>query len=259
MKSPNNRRNSSNSGGNLASRNNSFKSFDQAAGATKGLRRFGQSIKRVVREVKEAEASVGESRTVLVSQNTKYSHAIKLLNECCLQTLTTLVTLHNKYLRSKEVTNIFNRYALMREMIKEAVRMESQWWALIEVPPQNRAESTQAYVLRVCSVIERVRVPISDEAFQESDAEKEARIERVNEMTSKQVHEDNEVLSNTTFKLLKKYQGIRSIVKTLANDYGESKFYPMFPRYNILKDMIKDVTHHPDYMEHQHESRVKPD
>ena len=35
-------------------------------------------------------------------------------------------------------------------------------------------------MLRVCSVIERVRVPISDEAFQESDAEKEARIERVN-------------------------------------------------------------------------------
>ena len=38
----------------------------------------------------------------------------------------------------------------------------------------------------------------------------------LSEMTSKQVHEDNEVLSNTTFKLLKKYQGIRSIVKTLA-------------------------------------------
>ena len=38
-------------------------------------------------------------------------------------------------------------------------------------------------------------------------------------------------------------------------EYCDSKIYPMFPRYNILKDMIKDVTHHPDYMEHRHESR----
>ena len=32
--------------------------------------------------------------------------------------LSTLVTLHNKYLRSKDVKNILERYALMREMIK---------------------------------------------------------------------------------------------------------------------------------------------
>ena len=42
---------------------------------------------------------------------------------------------------------------------------------------------------------------------------------------------------------------------TLQQEYCDSKIYPMFPRYNILKDMIKDVTHHPDYMEHRHESR----
>ena len=43
------------------------------------------------------------------------------------------------------------------------------------------------------------------------------------------------------------------------NQYSDSKLYPMFPRYNLLKDMIKEVTHHPDYMEHRHESRVQPD
>ena len=32
--------------------------------------------------------------------------------------LSTLVTLHNNYLRSKEVKNILERYSLMREMIK---------------------------------------------------------------------------------------------------------------------------------------------
>lgn len=32
-----------------------------------------------------------------------------------------------------------------------------------------------------------------------------------------------------------------------------SKIFPMFPRYTILKDMIKDIMHDPDYMEVCHE------
>ena len=34
-------------------------------------------------------------------------------------------------------------------------------------------------------------------------------------MTSKQVADDNEVMSNTMYKLLKKYSAVRSIIKTL--------------------------------------------
>ena len=36
------------------------------------------------------------------------------------------------------------------------------------------------------------------------------------EMTSKQLYEENEVLCNSTYKLLKKYQAVRTIIKTLA-------------------------------------------
>ena len=39
------------------------------------------------------------------------------------------------------------------------------------------------------------------------------------EMTSKELSEDNETLTNTTYKLLKKYQSIRTIIKTLAVSY----------------------------------------
>ena len=35
-------------------------------------------------------------------------------------------------------------------------------------------------------------------------------------MTSKQLYEENEVLTNSTYKLLKKYQAVRTIIKTLA-------------------------------------------
>ena len=39
------------------------------------------------------------------------------------------------------------------------------------------------------------------------------------EMTSKELSEENETLTNTTYKLLKKYQSIRTIIKTLAVSY----------------------------------------
>lgn len=37
------------------------------------------------------------------------------------------------------------------------------------------------------------------------------------------------------------------------SEYVSSKMYPMFPRYTMLKDMIKDIMHDPDYMEVCHE------
>lgn len=37
------------------------------------------------------------------------------------------------------------------------------------------------------------------------------------------------------------------------SEYGNSKIYPIFPRYSMLKDMIKDIMHDPDYMEVCHE------
>merc|ERR1711974_348334 len=96
--------------------------------------------------------------------------------------LSTLVTLHNKYMRSKDVKNMLERYALMREMIKEAVKIESTWWALMEIPLQNRAENFASYVLRVCNTIETVRIPLTSEAnsFRESKKEKDNRVEKVN-------------------------------------------------------------------------------
>ena len=61
---------------------------------------------------------VGESRTTLVEQNERLNQAFRILTESYQLALATLVTLHNKYLRSKEVKNILHRYTQMREMIK---------------------------------------------------------------------------------------------------------------------------------------------
>ena len=44
--------------------------------------------------------------------------------------LSTLVTLHNNYLRSKEVKNILERYSLMREMIKVSLIKQTEQHAI---------------------------------------------------------------------------------------------------------------------------------
>jgi hypothetical protein len=57
----------------------------------------------------------------------------------------------------------------------------------MEIPKQNRAELFSAYVLRVCSAIDNVRIPTTGDtaAFKETDAEKDERHERVNGNTAK--------------------------------------------------------------------------
>jgi len=45
-------------------------------------------------------------------------------------------------------------------------------------------------------------------------------------------------------------------VHFFQTEYMNSKVYPIFPRYTILKDMIKDIMHNPDYMEVCHEVDV---
>ena len=66
--------------------------------------------------------------------------------------------------------------------MQEAVKIESTWWALVEIPQQNRAENFASYVLRVCNTIDSVRIPLTSEAnsFRESERDKDSRVERVN-------------------------------------------------------------------------------
>ena len=60
----------------------------------------------------------------------------------------------------------------------------------MEIPPQNRAENFASYVLRVCSTIEMVRIPLTSEAnsFRESTKDKDSRVEKVNGKNIKMYH-----------------------------------------------------------------------
>jgi len=211
------------------------------------LRRFGQSIKRIVREVEE-QNSVDEARDVLVSRNVAMARATKHLNKCYLETLNSMVTLQNQYLESKNEKNIFQRYNHLRHMIKVVSNNESKWFPLSVLPSQCRTDSLQMYV-------EKSALAILTTCGVEEDKRKYE--ESLIEFTSKQVSDDNALLVSDLYKLIKKYQAIRTIVRILVKEYNDSKLYPIIPRYILLRDMVKDATHHPDYKEYCHEATVE--
>lgn len=92
-------------------------------------------------------------------------------------------------------------------------------------------------------------------------------------MTTVQIEQENTQMINDLYRLLKKYSGLRNLIRELKvcrfscdehgqllckfsffqTEYANSKMFPMFPRYTMLKKMIKDIMHDPDYMEVCHE------
>ncbi len=58
--------------------------------------------------------------------------------------------------------------------------LENGWWAVIEIPRQNRGEPISDFVLRVSCIVDCVRVPAAETAFRETNEEKELRAEKVN-------------------------------------------------------------------------------
>eukprot|EP00090_Calanus_glacialis_P007201 TRINITY_DN15664_c0_g1_i1.p1 TRINITY_DN15664_c0_g1~~TRINITY_DN15664_c0_g1_i1.p1 ORF type:complete len:245 (-),score=60.83 TRINITY_DN15664_c0_g1_i1:15-749(-) len=219
-------------------------SFKESGGNS--LKRFGQSIKRIVREVEE-QNTVDETREVLVTRNVVLTRASSHLNKCYLATLNTVVTLQNQYLESKNVKNILKRYSQLRAMIKVVSVAESSWLPLSVLPTQCRTDSVPVFVEKSADAI------LTTSGVEEDRRKVE---ERLIELTSKQVSDENTVLVNDLYRLIKKYQAIRNIVRTLVKDYNESKIYPIIPRYILLRDMVKDATHHPDYKEYCHEATV---
>ena len=48
---------------------------------------------------------------------------------------------------------------IFRSERKEVVRLETQYWALVEIPKQDKQEPVPAYVLRACATLEKTQKP----------------------------------------------------------------------------------------------------
>uniref|UniRef100_A0A182PGR8 Uncharacterized protein n=1 Tax=Anopheles epiroticus TaxID=199890 RepID=A0A182PGR8_9DIPT len=199
----------------------------------------------------------GMSREELIETNERLRAVRLRLEESYDTAKKALVNLMNKYGDSKSQRNIFNRYPMLKLMIKDVIRLETQYWTLVEIPKQEKLETVPAFVLRACSIMEKSQksgegVKTSAKLAEEA-AERRERMERLETMTTAQIEQENTQMINDLYRLLKKYTGLRNLIRELKSEYGNSKIYPIFPRYTMLKDMIKDIMHDPDYMEVCHE------
>ncbi|XP_023246351.1 uncharacterized protein LOC106643130 [Copidosoma floridanum] len=219
--------------------------------------KFTQSVRRIVQDVKDEGTASGQTKEEVIETNERL-RAVRIRLDGSYETAKrALVELMAKYTNSKQVRNVFERYNLLKVMIKDVIKLETQYWTLVDIPRQEKQETVPAFVLRACTIMEKSHksgegVKTSAKLAEEADTKRE-RIERLENMTTAQIEAENTQMTNDLYRLLKKYTGLRNLIRDLKEEYNSSKVYPIVPRYTMLKDMIKDIMHNPDYMEVCHE------
>jgi hypothetical protein len=67
--------------------------------------------------------------------------------------------------------------------LQEVVRLETQYWALVELPKQDKQEPVPAYVLRACATLEKTQKPgegvKTSAKLAEEDEKRRERLERL--------------------------------------------------------------------------------
>ncbi|XP_061400770.1 uncharacterized protein LOC133336491, partial [Musca vetustissima] len=145
--------------------------------------KFTQSVRRIVQDVKDEGAPSGMSREEVIETNERLRNLRIRLEESYDTAKQALITLMNKYGDSKSQRNIFQRYPMLKIMIKDVIRLETQYWALIDIPRQEKQETVPTYVMRACSIMEKTQksgegVKTSAKLAEEA-AEKRERLERL--------------------------------------------------------------------------------
>ncbi|XP_057662789.1 uncharacterized protein LOC130897867 [Diorhabda carinulata] len=226
-------------------------------GSTNLVGKFTQSVRRIVQDVKDEGTATGATKEEVIETNERLRAVRVRMDESYDTAKKALVGLMGKYNESKSVHNIFQRYNMLKAMIKEVIRLETQYWTLVDIPKQEKQETVPAFVLRACAIMEKTQksgegVKTSAKLAEEAQDKRE-RIERLENMTTSQIDAENTQMTNDLYRLLKKYSGLRNLIRQLKTEYTNAKLYPMVLRYSMLKDMIKDIMLHPDYMEVCHE------
>uniref|UniRef100_A0A1I7X877 GED domain-containing protein n=1 Tax=Heterorhabditis bacteriophora TaxID=37862 RepID=A0A1I7X877_HETBA len=70
---------------------------------------------------------------------------------------------------------------------------------------------------------------------------------------TEELQRDCETMYTLLYKLIRKYQGLRRIIKDLHDKYDATRMYPIVPRYPILKKMIKSALRAPEFADICHE------
>lgn len=173
--------------------------------------------------------------------------------------------MQEEYAQSKQ-QNLLVRYTHMQKIIHEVIQLERQYWQLIDIPAQAISETPQAYVLRIAELLDEQRsqhdAPTGTAASSPRPGSAIAQLlgsticiaERTKDssmftaMRAKSIEELREQcaqLSTDLFRLIHRYQALRLAVRELARAYQHTRYYPLVPRYNLLKAMIKRILRTP--------------
>jgi hypothetical protein len=232
--------------------------LSSSAGSTNLVGKFTQSVRRIVQDVKDEGGPSGLSRDEVIESNERLRMVRIRLEESYDTAKKSLNNLMHKYGDSKSQRNIFNRYPLLKIMIKvnftsllvhwvsgicniwlqDVIRLETQYWTLVEIPKQEKQETVPAFVMRACSIMEKTQksgegVKTSAKLAEEA-AERRERMERlesefewttksqlfyfflyITAMTTAQIEQENTQMINDLYRLLKKYSGLRNLIREL--------------------------------------------
>lgn len=87
-------------------------------GSTNLVGKFTQSVRRIVQDVKDEGTASGQTKEEVIETNERLRAVRIRLDESYDTAKRALVTLMSKYNDSKSVHNIFQRYSLLKAMIK---------------------------------------------------------------------------------------------------------------------------------------------
>uniref|UniRef100_A0A1A9WBY2 Uncharacterized protein n=1 Tax=Glossina brevipalpis TaxID=37001 RepID=A0A1A9WBY2_9MUSC len=171
--------------------------------------KFTQSVRRIVQDVKDEGAPSGMSREEVIETNERLRNLRIRLEESYDTAKKALITLMNKYSDSKSQRNVFQRYPMLKLMIKDVIRLETQYWTLMDIPRQEKQETVPSYVMRACAIMEKTQksgegVKTSAKLAEEA-AEKRERLERLDGKFLKKKVSKNMNLKFKTARLLKPF------------------------------------------------------
>ncbi|CEF60437.1 Hypothetical protein SRAE_X000217500 [Strongyloides ratti] len=170
--------------------------------------------------------------------------------------------MQDNYLQSKE-EKIFTRYPKLQHMIHEVVLLEKQYWQLLDIPNYEVIESPNEYVSKIINILDKKNTApqkcsgissLLGATIGNVDKTKDMALsENLRNKSTEELRKDCERLYIEIFKISKKYLGLRKILKELTNNYQHSRFFPIIPRYQLLKSMIKQILRAPEFSEICHE------
>ncbi|XP_055343373.1 uncharacterized protein LOC129591660 [Paramacrobiotus metropolitanus] len=159
-----------------------------------------------------------------------------------------LTNLRSQNAKLNETWNIYVRYQMMKQMIKDVLKLNEESSKILFIPQQDPGEVPLAYAQRLVNVINADKKASLDSSHLDPKKTNELK-DKFDGVSIEEINEENNILHSDLFKMAKRYLNLRSLVNGLQQDYTAAKGYPFFPRYNMLRAMINDLMRSPVFIE----------